>query len=190
MNFHDIDDSQLWILILDKDREALEIVYYRNFDLLLNYGFKLCRNEELVKDCIHDLFLKIFGNKNLSMVDQIRPYLIRSLRNMITEELAKKGIVNNIEFNIDSLLTMELHNSIEFGHKDDEELKKSESVKSALMKLNSNQKQILYLRYVKDLSFKEAADCLDINVQSAMNLASRTILKLRRILNKNNDLSE
>jgi len=190
MSYHEMDDIQLWSFLLDKDREALKVVYHRNYDLLINYGYKLCRNEDLVKDCIHDVFLKIFGNKKLSMVDQIRPYLIRSLRNMITEEMTKKGVVNIVEFDISSLLTLESLNADESNEKDDEELKKSESLKSALLKLNNNQKQILYLRYVKELSFKEVADSLDINVQSAMNLASRTILKLRNILIKNNNSSE
>lgn len=190
MSYHEMDDSRLWALILEKDRDALKLVYYRNYDLLLNYGFKLCRNEELVKDCIHDVFIKIFGNKKLSMVDQIRPYLIRSLRNMLTEELSKKGITNIVDFDINSLLMLESNPKDVDNEQDDDQLKKSLRLKSALMKLNSNQKQILYLRYVKDLSFKEVAECLDINVQSAMNLASRTILKLRNILVKNNISSE
>jgi len=173
MSYHEMDDGQLWVLLLEKNSEALKVVYYRNYDLLLNYGYKICRNDELVKDCIHDIFLKIFGNKKLSLVDQIRPYLIRSLRNMITEELTKKGVINLVEFDINSILTMDAL-SVEINDDiDDNELKKSQRLRFALLKLNNNQKQILYLRYVKDLSFKEVADCLDINVQSAMNLASR-----------------
>ena len=177
-----MDDYQVWSLLLKGDSEALKLIYYRNYDLLLNYGYKLCRNEELVKDCIHDVFLKIFGNGKLSMVDQIRPYLLRAVRNMITEEMGKKGVVNCVQFDINVLLSLESRSAESQEGQDDEELRKSHKLINSFSKLNNNQKQILYLRYVKNLSFKEVADFLDINVQSAMNLASRTVSKLRNIL--------
>jgi len=183
MKYHDLDDIDLWELLLKEDSEALKVVYYRNYDLLLNYGYKICWNEELVKDCIHDIILKIFGNKNLSTVNQIRPYLLRALRNSITEELTKRNKISNVEFDLLPLLNLTDSSSTNTSvEEDDDELRKNKKLKSAFSKLNENQRQIIYLRYVKELSFKEVADLLEIKVQSAMNLSSRSILKLRNLL--------
>ena len=70
-----------------------------------------------------------------------------------------------------------------FPH-DDESLYLSKKIMNAFHSLNENQKNILYLRYVKELSYNEIAEILDINPQSAQNTLSRTLIKLRDIVKK------
>jgi len=41
---------------------------------------------------------------------------------------------------------------------------------------------------VKDLSYKEIADVMDINVQSSMNLANRALTKLRSLIGQDEHL--
>ena len=71
-----------------------------------------------------------------------------------------------------------------FG-KSDEDLYKKKALKQALAQLTPQQKHILYLRYIKELSHKEVAEIMNMNVQSSMNLLSRSISKLREIMNSN-----
>lgn len=68
-----------------------------------------------------------------------------------------------------------------FGNSD-EDLRKKKALVQALSQLTSQQKHILYLRYIKGLSHKEVAEAMDMNVQSSMNLLSRSVSKLREIL--------
>ena len=71
-----------------------------------------------------------------------------------------------------------------FGNSD-EDLRKRKVLVQALSQLTPQQKHILYLRYIKGLSHKEVAEAMDMNVQSSMNLLSRSVSKLREILAAN-----
>lgn len=45
--------------------------------------------------------------------------------------------------------------------------------------LTERQKEIIYLRFVHDMSIDEISQIMDINTQSARNLISRSLQKLR-----------
>lgn len=51
-----LSDEVLWKMMLRKNEDALSLLYCRHFDSLYNYGMHLCPDEELVKDCIQNLF--------------------------------------------------------------------------------------------------------------------------------------
>lgn len=39
--------------------DAFKNIYDQNFQRLFDYGMRLCGDRELVKDAIHDLFVKL-----------------------------------------------------------------------------------------------------------------------------------
>ena len=60
----------LWQNFLQGDKEALSGIFLNFHDDLFRYGFKLSGNENLVKDAIQDLFLKLWKNRsNLKPVE-------------------------------------------------------------------------------------------------------------------------
>lgn len=69
-----------------------------------------------------------------------------------------------------------------FFTKDDEEVRQYHSLQKAINSLPPQQKQILYLFYIKDLSHKEIAEILDITPQASMNSVSKTLRRLREML--------
>ena len=174
-------DEALWALFLKGDMAALELLYRRHYDLLLNYGFKFCQDKELVRDCIQDLFVKIHQSRNLSETDHVKTYLLRSIKNLLMDKLSSMKIMEDIEdigFDLeidDSALTF-------LFAKNDEELPLSRQLLEAYRLLPENQKEAIYLRYVKGLSYKEIADVFAIAPQSSMNLVSRGMSKLRVII--------
>ena len=186
IGYRKMEDNQLWALLIEGDKDALKEIYCRHYDLLYNFGLKLCGNEELVKDCIHDMFLRIFDKKHLYNITYVRTYLLKSLKNLLLEEARKKESIKQEEFNSQiHILENELPN-IAFFENDDEALRLSRRLSQAYKQLNKNQQQIIYLRFIKELSFNEIADFLDINIQSAMNLSSRAMAKIRSILTNDN----
>ena len=51
---------------------------------MYSYGMLFTTNSELVKDCLHDVFIKIHRNrKKLSQVDNIRLYLLKAMKNYL-----------------------------------------------------------------------------------------------------------
>ena len=69
---------------------------------LFNFGLRLTTDRELLKDCIHDVFVKIYVKREeLSEVVNFRSYLFISLKNRICDELRR--LVFGSDVQVDSL---------------------------------------------------------------------------------------
>lgn len=171
-------DQTLWGLMLKGDIKSLEVLYKRHYELLLNFGLKYISDEELVKDCIQDLFVRLCNNVRLSATDYVRSYLLTSLKNLIFDKLSSLRPTEGM-----SALSFELQvedTSLELLFKNnDEDLRMSRKLMEAYKNLPDNQRIAIYLRYIKGLSYKEVASVLNINPQSSMNLVSRALANLR-----------
>ena len=139
---------------------------------------KYVSDEEFVKDCIQDLFVKLCSSTRLSPTDYVRSYLLTSLKNLIFDKLSSLKStedINALPFD----LTIE-DTSLEVLFKDnDEDIQMIKNLQEAYKQLSENQRMAIYLRYIKGLSYREVAAVLEINPQSAMNLVSRTLTSLR-----------
>ncbi len=83
-------DEKIWNAFRNNNREAFAVIYYRFFSVLLQKGLQISTNRELVKDCIHDLFVEIWKNKmNLSTPVSVRAYLIASIQRKIIRQIKK-----------------------------------------------------------------------------------------------------
>jgi len=179
-NFH-LTDSELWLSLIKGDTEALEVLYMRYYDLLMNYGLRYSNDVDFLKDCIHDVFVKLHISNDLKMTVSVRSYLLKSIRNIIYDKSVANKKLLSIES--DNLNLFVDDNALEsIFSKNDADIQLSKQLINAFSKLSSSQKMIIYLRYVKGLSYKEISNVLGINQQSSMNLLSRAITKLRKII--------
>lgn len=183
VNPEQADDETLWHLLREGERDALKIIYQRYYAPLLNYGLKYTPDKELLKDCIHDLFVHLYHNKHISMGNvSVRAYLMKALKNNLYNKIVDSGRegasldVYHFEIPTDEDLFECMF------PKNDHDFALAQQLLKALTQLSEHQKSVLYLRYVKELSHKEIAAIMGINEQSSMNLSNRALLKLRSLM--------
>lgn len=174
------DESVLWNMMTQGNEKALEILYSKYYDSMFRYGFRYTIDTGLLEDSVQDVFLNIYNNRSEKKIQSVQAYLLRSMRNMVLQHLSSSSdcSLEDISFDItveDSVLEL-------LFEKDDEGLRNAKRLAEAFHSLNDNQKNVLYLRYVKNLSYRETSEILNINVQSAQNLVGRTLLKLKDLL--------
>lgn len=177
-----MDDKVLWNLLVKGDQKALEILYQRYYSLLLNYGLKCSTDRELVKDCIQDLFINLYKNNHINVTNiTVRSYLLRALRNNLFYKISSDKQVDSID---NSVFHIPVNEDLfdQLFPKNDRDIWLAHRLLEAISQLSPNQKTVLYLRYVEDLSYKEIADAMKMNIQSSMNLSSRALAKLRSLL--------
>lgn len=178
-----LSDNELWGLLNGTDRRlALSVLYRRHYELLYNYGMKCCGDEDLVKDCIQDVFVKLHQGKVLATDVTVRAYLLRAFHNAFVDQQEVKGKFQDVFLEED----LQIPDSKDFFEDtfalSDEDIRLAKRLRAAIRSLSPNQKQVLYLHYVRKLSYKEIADALDITVQSSMNLNNRALTKLKSML--------
>lgn len=167
----------------------LEEVYKSNYNLLYNYGLKFMANPVLIQDFIQEIFIRLCKRSTLQDISDIKVYLLRAMRNMVYDHHAtayENVSVDEMEFMLPE--DTEAFESFFFS-RDDEEVKQYRLLLKHINALPPQQKQILYLFYVKGLSHKEIAEILDINPQSSMNSLYKSVQRLRAIF-KDSSLSK
>lgn len=180
-----VDESILFGRMIQGDRNALEFLYKKYYHSLLNYGLRLTQDRELIKDCIHDLFVNLYKNKSISKnYINVQTYLLKALKNNILYKLIgeKKTSDSLDELQFDIPSNEDLFDQIFPPNDQHRELAKN--LLKAVKKLSPSQRNILYLRYIKELSHKEIASILNINEQSSMNSIHRAVHKLRCLMEK------
>ena len=69
-----LSDKELWIDFISGKNDAFEMIYLKYFHELYRYGCYFSRDEDLVKDCIQDLFINLYNYRlKLKQTDKIRP---------------------------------------------------------------------------------------------------------------------
>lgn len=179
-----INDSSLWNDFLAGDEEAYSQIYKRYAKGLFLQGLQFSSDRNLIQDCIHDLFVKIYESRSrLKPINNLQVYLFISLRNEIITSLKKRKVWLD-EFNEDSI-SLVANNTVE----DDFIIKETEANKDKFINiiftlLSGRQKEVLHYRFIQALSIQEISVIMDMNYQSVQNLLQRSIKKIKTILKK------
>lgn len=159
---------QRFFMEKDKLLYILELSYKKYYNLLYNYGLKLTNDSELVQDFIQEIFTKLCKRENIDNISNIKIYLLRAMRNIIYDYYAAQKDIVSID-DMEFLIPDDAEVFKTFFSKNDEELQKYQTLLQTINSLPNQQKQILYLFYIKGLTHKEISEVLDINPQSSMN---------------------
>ena len=180
-----VDNSReqlLWQAFRSGDRGAFSDLMNEYYPLLLNYGIRLQRDREFVRDCLHDLFIDLWNQRQkLDEVEKLKPYLLISLRRRLFRETkrlrwfreaeeVKDDYAFEVQFAIESYL---VNNEVQH-----EDLKR---LKFNLEKLSKRQREAIYLRFFQEMEYDDIARVMSINYHSAVNL----IYEALRVLRKN-----
>ncbi len=177
-------DYFLWKRFIDGDDKAFFLIYDQYFDTLYNYGIHFSKNNDLIKDCIHDLFLDLYKYRtHLAETDSIQFYLFRSLRRLIYKEQSK-----NVTISAEDKLLMQNDVTV-MAYEDaiiaSETKDANHKILFEVMKdLSDRQREGLSLKFEQNFSYKEIADILDISVESARTNIYRALKDLRKALKK------
>lgn len=176
-------DYLLWKRIKAGETQAFNDLYMQYADILFSFGHLYTKDQELIKDCIHDLFFDLYKyRKNLSDNDHIRHYLFKSLKRKIqAPQSAKLKIVYTDSVN-DETNSRLLASETEGLELQEESIA---NIKKAMDKLSEKQREVLNLRFQIGLSYNEIAQILDISVESVRTQVYRSVKAIREELNLN-----
>lgn len=176
-------ENILWHQFREGEKNALGSLFELYYDDLYAYGMKLTGNEELVRDSIQDLFVKLWeSKKRIKIVKHVKPYLIRAFRNLTIDQsrLADKDPVQRISNSeIHELLFFE---SEEFKTETEFAQEQISKMLLALNELPPRVREAVYLRYITGLNSDELATVMNVTIQSTRNLIHLGIKSLKEKL--------
>ncbi|HFC76823.1 MAG TPA: sigma-70 family RNA polymerase sigma factor [Candidatus Moranbacteria bacterium] len=173
---HQDEQLKLWIKIRKGNQFAFDKLYKFHVQMLFNYGIKLSNDRQLIQDCIQELFINLWKNKeNLNLNHSVKQYLFISLRHLIIRKQQKINPISSTE-NFEqlglSVITPDVEN-LTFKNK------KIQTVKAAIQHLPKRQKEAIFLKYFESLSYDEIASVMDIQISAVYKLVSQAIKNLK-----------
>ncbi|MFM8806687.1 MAG: RNA polymerase sigma factor [Sphingomonadales bacterium] len=171
-------DDILWDSFRQGNKNALAVLFERYYQVLFQYGIKVCRDAELVNDSLQDLFIEIWQQRQPAPLVSLQAYLIKALRYKLIRTIQKSRSAppapEQVPFEMSHehfLIQSELDNA------------KVEALTKQLNQLSPRQREIVFLRYYQRLSYREICEIMQIEYQVARNQLSMALKKLRTLVN-------
>jgi RNA polymerase sigma factor (sigma-70 family) len=138
---------------------------------------------DMVRDCIQDLFVTLWSSRSkLSTTDNVRYYLLASLRNQIVRASVENGKWQKTELSSAENFQIQFNPETELIRRENLS-QKAKMLIIALDQLTPRQKEVLYLRYFEELSYEQVAELLDLSIKGVYKLNYRAIDALKSVLN-------
>lgn len=177
----DFSDQSVWTAFKQGDEMAYAYIYRRYFGDLLNYGAQFTNNDQLLEDCIQDLFIDLKRNRNnlTNKNTSIKFYLFKSLKRRIIECRRKEDrlISDDLDKHKDFEIVLPVETLIVEKQLKEERIKELEIAMEAL---TSRQREVLYYMFHVGLSYEEIRDIMGFeHVRSVRNVFYKALSGLK-----------
>jgi RNA polymerase sigma factor (sigma-70 family) len=179
------EDLLLWNKFRNGNSDAFGELIRVHYQDLFNYGTRFTKEDELVKDCIQDLFLELWTNRlTISETSFVKYYLLKSLRRKLTRKIGRSRHTGSWdELHFESLFNGSP--SVETSIIREEYLAElSRKMRKVLTSLSKRQQEVIYLRFYVDADLEEIAEIMALNRQSVYNLLHDSLKKLKKLSGK------
>lgn len=178
--------QDLWTNIKNGDKKAFETLFFKFYNPLCLYASGFIKNEEVVKEIVSDVFLKIWQKRqDIVIMQGLKPYLYRCVHNasldyLKTEKNSGKHPFIEITRKIEEMIGLDDDYIIEQMSFPDVE----KDVMEAINSLPPKCKEIFYLCRFELLTYNQISERLNISVNTVKTQISRSLDSLRPLLKK------
>jgi RNA polymerase sigma factor (sigma-70 family) len=173
----------VWSQFKDGDKEAFAFFYNLHIDRLFQYGLKLCKDEDIIKDAIQEIFLDLYlkRKKNNTAPENLKYYLFLALKRNLIKKLKSKRRFDSDKHIEGKITAMEF--SVEYNLIENEQKEEiRHKVVDALGQLPDKQKEVVYLRFNEAMDYPEIAMLLGITIESVRKQVYRALKTLRELI--------
>jgi RNA polymerase sigma factor (sigma-70 family) len=176
-----IEDLSLIDQIRSGDYAAFTLLYNKYSQPLTQYGLKFIPDLPAVEDCLHDVFVWVWTNRQkLHIHSSVKSYLFKSVRTSMLHWLQKQHRLRSLNAGDEQAYPFELQLTPETNllHNEQRRLIRQQ-IERVLLTLTAKQKEVIYLRYYEGLNFEDIAQNMNLPVKACYKLMGRAITTLR-----------
>lgn len=183
-------DDMLVSLYLKGNNTAFDILLNRHQDRLFNYIYFIVRSKEVAEDIFQETFVKAIVTLQQGRYTndgKFAAWITRIAHNLVIDQFRverNENTVSNDEAEVDLLNDAKLvEGNIENQLVNDQVLK---DVRMLVDELPDCQREVVFMRYYQDMSFKEIADATGVSINTALGRMRYAVLNMRRIAAEKN----
>ena len=180
-------DQDLVNLYLEGNESAFEVLLKKHKDKVFAFILSKIKNYNLAHDVFQDTFIKVINSiKGGKYTEEGKfvSWVMRIAHNLVIDHFRRSKKKRNIsptdDFNIFDVISNDDKNA--------EEILISEQISSDIRELiehlPEDQKEVLKMRYYRDLSFKEISEITDVSINTALGRMRYAVINLRKLIEK------
>lgn len=183
-------DEELALLYAAGDKKAFDELLARNQQKVFDYIQFVVHDYDLSNDIFQDTFIKaIIYLQDGKYTDTGKFYfwLTRIAHNAIIDKFRRIKSAHIVEPNDDNDLSNLTSDELKEGNREMEFVNNQirADVRHMISMLPANQREVVYMRYYLDLSFKEIAEITGVSINTSLGRMRYAILNMRRMAKKN-----
>lgn len=185
-----LTDDQLVAAYAGGSNEAFDTLLRRHQQRVFNYILHIVKNKDLANDIFQETFVKAITTIKQGRYTEngkFPAWISRIAHNLIIDYYRQEKAENSVSCDDDEV---DLLNRRDLCDENIEDFLVTEQIhtdiKRIIKALPKNQREVLVMRYYRNMSFKEIADATKVSINTALGRMRYAILNMRRIAQENN----
>lgn len=189
IRLNEMTNEQLALSYVNGNNQAFDLLLSRNQSKLFSYILFVVHDQDLANDIFQETFVKVITKlQERKYVDsgKFSAWIMRIAHNVIMDWYRDNRAQNIVEATEDNDLSNINSNScldynIEDRYINEQVLR---DVKKMMNLLPPTQREIVFMRFYQEMSFKEIAEATGVSINTALGRMRYAILNLRRMAKK------
>ena len=179
------EDAKFIVNYIDGCENSLEFLIKKHQHRLFNFIYSKVLDRDIADDIFQDTFVKVIKTLKRGVYNEegkFLPWMMRIAHNLVIDHFRKKNRIplfeNSDNFDIFQLISdgsLNVENSII-----DEQI--VTDLQKIIIELPHDQKEVLMMRFYRDMSFKEIANLTGVSINTALGRMRYALINLRKLI--------
>lgn len=182
----EMSDEELALSYMDGNNRAFDLLLSRNQAKLFAYILFVVRDREMANDVFQETFVKVITKlqqKKYATTGKFSAWIMRIAHNVIMDSYREQKSERIVEASEDNDLSNISSAHILDGNIENRFVNEQVlcDVKRIMELLPAPQREVVFMRFYQELSFKEIAEATNISINTALGRMRYAILNMRRM---------
>ena len=190
IRLNEMTDEELALSYVRGNNQAFDLLLSRNQSKLFSYILFVVHEQDLANDIFQETFVKVITKlQEGRYIDsgKFSAWIMRIAHNVIMDWYRDNCAKNIVETSDDNDLSNVTGNDITDFNIEDRYVNEQvlRDVKKMMNLLPPTQREIVFMRFYQEMSFKEIAETTGVSINTALGRMRYAILNMRRMARKN-----
>lgn len=182
----DMTDEELALSYIDGNNRAFDLLLLRNQSNIYSYILFIVHDRETAEDLFQDTFVKAIAymqDGRYTTSGKFAGWLMRIAHNTVMDWYRSLAQFHFVEANKDNDLSNVSDPSLVVGNIENQYVNSQtlKDVRRLLDMLPMIQREVVYMRFYQQLSFKEIAETTNCSINTALGRMRYAVLNMRRM---------